>query len=132
MEGDIRTDTFNLFLHHQYGCKMDLLKINDCPTLAELHSLTRQFGQVEMGKVVKQRLEEVLNMESWKRSSEIVETSTLLVKHRMEELLPLVEEKVKKVQVGEEDLTELLHIVGHHTTPRAKVIILMKNCDYDC
>ena len=44
--------------------------------------------------------------------------------------LSLLEEKVKKVQVGEEDLTELLHIVGHHTTPRAKVIILMKNCDY--
>ena len=129
MEGDIRTDTFNLFLHHQYGCKMDLLKINDCPTLAELHSLTRQFGQVEMGKVVKQRLEEVL--ESWMRPSEIVEMSSLLVKHRMEELLPLVEEKVKKVQVGEEDLTELLDIVGQRG-PRAKVIILMKNCDYDC
>ena len=131
MEGDIRTDTFNLFLHHQYGCKMELRKINDCPTLAELHSLTRQFGQVEMGKVVKQRLEEVLNMESWKRSSEIVETSTLLVKHRMDELLPIVEEKVKKVQVGEEDLTELLDIVGQRG-PQAKVIILMKNCDYDC
>ena len=129
MEGDIRTDTFNLFLHHQYGCKMDLLKINDCPTLAELHSLTRQFGQVEMGKVVKQRLEEVL--ESWKRPSEIVEMSSLLVKHRMEELLPMVEEKVKKVQVGEEDLTELLDIVGQRG-PRAKGIILMKNCDYDC
>ena len=129
MEGDIRTDTFNLFLHHQYGCKMELRKINDCPTLAELHSLTRQFGQVEMGKVVKQRLEEVL--ESWKRPSEIVEMSSLLVKHRMEELLPLVEEKVKKVQVGEEDLTELLDIVGQRG-PRAKVIILMKNCDYDC
>ena len=129
MEGDIRTDTFNLFLHHQYGCKVDLPKINDCATLAELHSLTRQFGQVEMGKVVKQRLEEVL--ESWKRPSEIVEMSTLLVKHRMEELLPLVEEKVKKVQVGEEDLTELLDIVGQRG-PQAKVIILMKNCDYDC
>ena len=62
---------------------------------------------------------------------EIVETSTLLVEHRMEELLPLVEEKVRKVQVGEEDLTELLDIVGQRG-PRAKVIILMKNCDYDC
>ena len=50
----------------------------------------------------------------------LVEARMLLVKHNVEELLPLVEEQVKEALVGEEDLAGLL-IMVNDGGPQSKV-----------
>jgi len=111
VEGDVSDNTFTLFLRHMYGCKMEVAAITELLTLAELHSITCQFDQVELGKVVKERLRNLLNTEK-RGPRALVEVSVLLAKHKVEELLPLVEEKVKEAVVGEEDLAGLLVMVN--------------------
>ena len=46
-----------------YGFRMEVAAITELLTLAELHSLTCQFEQLELGKVVKERLRDLLNIE---------------------------------------------------------------------
>ena len=118
-------NTFTLFLRHMYGCKMEVAAITELLTLAELHSITCQFDQVELGKVVKERLRNLLNTEK-RGPRALVEVSVLLAKHKVEELLPLVEEKVKEAVVGEEDLAGLLVMVNDGG-PQAQVSCLLKN-----
>ena len=117
-------NTFTLFLRHMYGCKMEVAAITELLTLAELHSITCQFDQVELGKVVKERLRNLLNTEK-RGPRALVEVSVLLAKHKVEELLPLVEEKVKEAVVGEEDLAGLLVMVNDGG-PQAQVSCLLK------
>ena len=52
-----------MFLRHIYGYKMEVAAITELLTLTELHSITCQFEQVELGKEVKERLRELLNTE---------------------------------------------------------------------
>ena len=52
--------------------------------------------------------------------SKLVEVVTLLARYKVEELLPLVEEKVKKAQVGEKDLAGLIVMVNDGG-PQSKV-----------
>ena len=105
-----------MFLRHMYGCKMEVAAITELFTLTELHILTCQFEQVELGKEVKERLRELLNTEK-RRPCALVEARMLLVKHNVEELLPLVEEQVKEALVGEEDLAGLLVMVNDGGPP---------------
>ena len=96
-----------------YGCRMEVAAITELLTLLELLSITRQFEQVELGKEVKERLTDLLNnMEMRGHCSKLVEVVTLLARYKVEELLPLVEEKVKKAQVGEKDLAGLIVMVN--------------------
>ena len=113
--------TFTLFLRHMYGCRMEVAAITELLTLLELLSITRQFEQVELGKEVKERLMDLLNnMEMREHGSKLVEVVTLLARYKVEELLPLVEEKVKKAQVGEKDLAGLIVMVNDGG-PQSKV-----------
>ena len=120
MEGEVGEDTFTLFLRHMYGCKVDVAAMTELLTLAELHSLTCQFEQEELEKEVKDRLRDLLNNMETRRPCAMVEVSTLLARHKMEELVPSVEEKMKEIQVGEEDLAGLLAMVKDGGT-QAKV-----------
>ena len=56
MEGDVSEDTFTLFLHHLYGRKMEVADITGVSTLAEMSSIARQFGHLELENEVKERL----------------------------------------------------------------------------
>ena len=111
--------TFNLFLRHMYGCKIEVEEVVEFSTLAELHYITSQFGHEELGKEVKERLRRLLNMET-RGPSALVELNMLLAKLNMEWLLPAVEEKVKAIEVGEEDLDGLFAIVNRGG-PQTKV-----------
>ena len=117
-------NTFTLFLRHMYGCKMEVAEIAELLTLAELHSITCQFQQEELRKEVKERLRDLLNNMETRGVCAMVELSTLLVRHKVEELLPLVEEKVKATQVCEEDLAGLL-VMANDGGPQAKVSSLL-------
>ena len=114
-------DTFNLFLRHMYGCKVEVMEVAEFSTLVELHSIASQFGQVELEKDVKERLRWLLNMET-KGPSSLVELNMLLTKFKVEWLLPLVEEKAKAIEVGEVELDGLLDIVNRDG-PQAEVRI---------
>ena len=59
---------------------------------------------------MKERLKVLLNKET-RGAGALVEVCMLLAKHKVEELLALVEEKVKTVEVGEEDLAGLFVII---------------------
>ena len=120
MEGEVSDNTFTLFLRHMYGCKMEVAEIAELSTLAELHSITCQFEQAELGREVKERLRDLVNNMEMREACAMVELSTLLVRHKVEELLPLVEEKVKATQVGEEDLAGLL-CLANDGGPQANV-----------
>jgi len=111
VEGEVSEHTFNLFLRHMYGCKMEVEEVAEFSTLAELHSITSQFGQVELEEEVKERLRRLLNMET-RGPTALVELNTLLAKLNVEWLLPAVEEKAKVIEVGEEDLDGLFAIVN--------------------
>ena len=111
--------TFNLFLRHMYGCKMEVEEVAEFSTLAELHSIASQFGQVELEKEVKERLRRLLDMET-RGPTALVELNMLLAKLNVEWLLPAVEEKVKAIEVGEEDLDGLFAIVNRGG-PQTKV-----------
>ena len=117
-------NTFTLFLRHMYGRKMEVAAITEFLTLVELHSITCQFEQVELGKEVKERLRNLLSTEK-RRPCTLIEVSVLLAKHKVEELLPLVDKKVKEALVGEEDLAGLLVMVNDGGPP-AKVRCLLK------
>ena len=101
-----------------YGCRMEVAAITELLTLLELLSITRQFEQVDLGKEVKERLMDLLEMRE--HGSKLVEVVTLLARYKVEELLPLVEEKVKKAQVGEKDLAGLIVMVNDGG-PQSKV-----------
>ena len=60
MEGGVCEETFTIFFRHLYGCKMDVLEITELSILAEVHSITCQFGQLELEKEVKGRLGRLL------------------------------------------------------------------------
>jgi len=111
VEGEVGENTFTLFLRHMYGRKMEVAAITEFLTLVELHSITCQFEQVELGKEVKERLRNLLSTEK-RRPCTLIEVSVLLAKHKVEELLPLVDKKVKEALVGEEDLAGLLVMVN--------------------
>ena len=107
-----------------YGRKMEVAAITEFLTLVELHSITCQFEQVELGKEVKERLRNLLSTEK-RRPCTLIEVSVLLAKHKVEELLPLVDKKVKEALVGEEDLAGLLVMVNDGG-PQAEVRCLLK------
>ena len=113
-------DTFNLFLHHMYGCKIELVEVTELSTLAELHRIASQFGQVELEKEVKERLGWLLEKDASRGPVALVEVNILLARYKVEELLTLVEEKLKAIEVGEEDLAGLLAIVNQGG-PQSKV-----------
>ena len=54
MEVGVCEETFTIFFRQLYGCKMEL------SILAEVHSITCQFGQLELEKEVKGRLGRLL------------------------------------------------------------------------
>ena len=64
-----------------------------------------------LGKEVKERLRDLVSSGTRKPCA-IVDVCTLLTRHKVEELLPLVEEMVKEAQVGEEDLGGLLAMIS--------------------
>ena len=111
-------ETFTMFLRHMYGCKMEVLEISELSTLAELHSIACQFGQVELEKEVKGRLGLLLS--EIRGPGALMKVLMPLARHKVEELLPLVEENVKETEVGEEDLAGLLAIVDQGG-PQAEV-----------
>jgi len=111
VNAEVGEETFTLFLRHMYGCKMEVAAMTELLTLAELHSLTCQFEQVGLGKEVKERLRDLVSSGTRKPCA-IVDVCTLLTRHKVEELLPLVEEMVKEAQVGEEDLAGLLAMIS--------------------
>ena len=107
-----------------YGHKMEMTDITELLTLVELHSITCQFEQVELGREVKERLRNLLSTEK-RRPCTLIELSMLLTRHKVEELLPLVDKKVKEALVGEEDLAGLLVMVNDGG-PQAEVRCLLK------
>jgi len=133
VEGEVSEDAFNPFLRHMYGCKINVVEITELSTLAELHRIASQFGQMELEKEVKERLGWHLEKETSRGPVALMEVNILLARHKVEELLPLVEEKVKVIEVGEEDLAGLLAIVNQGG-PQAKMAeemvarFLGKNC----
>ena len=122
-------DSFNLFLRHMYGCKMEVVKMTELSTLAELHSIASQFGQVELEKEVKERLRWLLNKET-RGPGAMVEVCMLLARHKVEELLPLVEEKVKTVEVVEQDLAGLLVIIDQGGSQAEVMINYKRECSH--
>ena len=129
MEGEVSEHTFNLFLRHMYGCKMEVEEVAEFSTLAEVHSIASQFGQVELEKEVKERLRRLLDMET-RGPTALVELNMLLAKLNVEWLLPAVEEKVKAIEVGEEDLDGLFAIVNRGG-PQTKVRNRMTDKTFD-
>ena len=111
MEGEVSEETFTLFLRHMYGCKIEVASMTELLTLAELHSVTCQFKQVELENEVKERLRDLLNNMEMRGACAIVEVSTLLARHKVEELLPLVDQKAKEIQIDEQDLAGLIVMV---------------------
>ena len=79
--------TFNLFLRHMYGCKMEVKEVAELSTLAELHRIASQFGQVELENGVKERLRGLLDKEISRGPVAVMEVNFLLARRLMEELL---------------------------------------------
>ena len=123
MEGEVSEHTFNLFLRHMYGCKIEVEEVAEFSTLAELHNITSQFGHEELGKEVKERLRRLLNMET-RGPSALVELNMLLARLKVDWLLPAVEEKAKAIEVGQEDLDGLFAIINQDG-PQTQVRIWM-------
>ena len=76
-----------------YGFRMEVAAITELLTLAELHSLTCQFEQMELGKEVMERLRDLLKTETWQICA-LVELNMLLVRHKVEEPFQLLEYQI--------------------------------------
>ena len=114
-----------------YGCKMEVVEVTELSTLVQLHSITSQFGQVELENEVNERLGWLLKIET-KGPRALVELNILLTKLKVEWVLPLVEEKAKAIEVGEEDLDGLFDIVDRdcpRSKVRIKIIVTCRNLD---
>merc|ERR1712013_570111 len=86
---------------------MDEEEVAELEALVEIHSLACQFDQGELREEVVGKLRKLLNKESG-GLCEAVELRNMLLKHKVEELVPLVKES----QVKAEDLEELLAIAS--------------------
>merc|ERR1712013_461196 len=84
---------------------MDEEEVAELEALVEIHSLACQFDQRALRKEVVGKLRNLLTKES-RGLCEVVELRNLLLKHKVEELVPLVKES----QVKAEDLEGLLAI----------------------
>jgi len=107
VEVDVSEGTFTLFLRYLYGSKMDEEEVAELEALVEIHSLACQFDQRALRKEVVGKLRNLLTKES-RGLCEVVELRNLLLKHKVEELVPLVKES----QVEAEDLEGLLAIAS--------------------
>ena len=129
VEIDVSEGTFTLFLRYLYGSKMDVEEIAELEALVEIHSLACQFEQRELTEEVVGKLRNLLNKES-RGFCEVVELRNLLIKHKVEELVPLVKES----QVKAEDLEGLLAIAsrgGSQSKVRSHVAfgaVILKPC----
>ena len=56
----VGADTFTLFLHHNYGKKLEVSDATDFRTLAELYTLANKFEDKEMLKKVVKRMIELV------------------------------------------------------------------------
>ena len=129
VEVDVSEGTFTLFLRYLYGSKMDVEEIAELEALVEIHSLACQFEQRRLREEVVGKLRNLLNKES-RGLCEVVELRNLLLKHKVEELVPLVKES----QVKAEDLEGLLAIAsrgGSQSKVRSPVVfgaVILKPC----
>lgn len=109
-----------IFLGHLYGAKTNVAD-QTLPTLVELYQVANQFYEFNLSRQAKERLVEVVTSLEIAGIEGLSELYCLLTASNMEDLMSLVEEKVK-----EEHLAGLLVIVNDDG-PKAKVICLRQS-----
>merc|ERR1712013_355304 len=102
---------------------MDEEEVAELEALVEIHSLACQFDQRALRKEVVGKLRNLLTKES-RGLCEVVELRNLLLKHKVEELVPLVKES----QVKAEDLEGLLAISSRGGSQAMVVRYLGTSC----
>ena len=94
VEGEVQAGTFTQFLRHLYGRPIEVAKIRELSVLVQLHSICRQFEQVELNEEVMERLEKMIDKEIM-GPKELVEVYMLLIRHGVRGLLFLVKAKIE-------------------------------------
>ena len=116
----VTADTFTLFLHHNYGKRLEVYGTCDFQTLAELYTLANKFEDKEMlNKVVGRMLELVAE------GGEVVFLSDLfemVSTHHVAEVEDAVANKLNQVKVREEDFPALMQLACGGAGPRQKLL----------
>jgi len=117
----VTADTFTLFLHHNYGKRLEVYGTCDFHTLAELYTLANKFEDKEMlNKVVGRMLELVAE------GGEVVFLSDLfemVSTHHVAEVEDAVANKLNQVKVREEDFPALMQLACGGAGPRQKLLL---------
>lgn len=117
----VTAETFTLFLHHNYGKRLEVSDTSDFHTLAELYTLSNKFEDKEMlNRVVGRMLELVAE------GGEVVFLSKLfevVSTHHVAEVEDAVASKLNQVKVREEDFSALMLLACGGTGPGQKLLL---------
>ena len=112
--------TFTLFLHHNYGKRLEVSDASDFHKLAELYTLAHKFEDKEvLNKVVGRMLELVAEGGEVVFLSDIFEVVST---HHVAEVEDAVANKLNQVQVREEDFPALMKLACGGGGPRQRLL----------
>ena len=100
---------FHLFLWHNYGQQVEVAGLQ-LATLAELYSLARQYLEESLMKKTNIAMEKLISMEM--KPTNLIEYRELIEKHKVEQLLELMETKMKTVSLDEESFDTFLGLAA--------------------
>ena len=116
----VSAKTFTLFLHHNYGKRLEVSDASDFHMLGELYTLANKFEDKEvLNKVVGRMLELVAEGGEVDFLSDLFEVVST---HHVAEVEDAVANKLNQVQVREEDFPALLQLAGGGGGPRQELL----------
>lgn len=106
----VSADTFTLFLHHNYGKRLEVSDASDFHMLAELYTLANKFDDKGVLNTVVERMLELVaeggEVDFLSDLFEVVST------HHVAEVEDAVANKLNQVKVREEDFPALMQLAG--------------------
>jgi len=116
----VSAKTFTLFLHHNYGKRLEVSDASDFHMLGELYTLANKFEDKEvLNKVVGRMLELVAEGGEVDFLSDLFEVVST---HHVAEVEDAVANKLNQVKVREEDFPALLQLAGGGGGPRQELL----------
>jgi len=116
----VSAKTFTLFLHHNYGKRLEVSDASDFHMLGELYTLANKFEDKEvLNKVVGRMLELVAEGGEVDFLSDLFEVVST---HHVAEVEDAVANKLNQVKVREEDFPALMQLAGGGGGPRQELL----------
>ena len=116
----VNPDTFTLFLHHNYGKRLEVSDVSDFHMLAELYTLANKFEDKDvLNKVLGRMLELVAEGGEVDFLCDLFDVVSM---HHVAEVADAVANKLNQVKVREEDFPALMQLACRGVGPRQKLL----------